>query len=158
MRELTKFFSNKENKIEVKLMVPRSHEKGSNNVITLYLTTEIILKTLFWKQRLLTSQVNILKNKFPLDIPSLEQQTNAHSNGMRVWRLSWWRHQMETFSALLVICAENSPAVNSPHKGQRRGALMLPLICVWINGWISNRKAGDVRRYLAHCDVTVMVT
>ena len=23
--------------------------------------------------------------------------------------LSWWRHQMETFSALLAICAENSP-------------------------------------------------
>ena len=22
---------------------------------------------------------------------------------------AWWRHQMETFSALLVICAENSP-------------------------------------------------
>ena len=24
-------------------------------------------------------------------------------------RLPWWRHQMETFSALLAICAENSP-------------------------------------------------
>ena len=23
--------------------------------------------------------------------------------------ISWWRHQMETFSALLVICAGNSP-------------------------------------------------
>ena len=23
--------------------------------------------------------------------------------------MSWWRHQMETFSALLAICAENSP-------------------------------------------------
>ena len=22
---------------------------------------------------------------------------------------TWWRHQMETFSALLAICAENSP-------------------------------------------------
>ena len=26
----------------------------------------------------------------------------------RMW-VSWWRHQMETFSALLAICAENSP-------------------------------------------------
>ena len=27
-----------------------------------------------------------------------------------VWRaISWWRHQMETFSALLAICAGNSP-------------------------------------------------
>ena len=25
------------------------------------------------------------------------------------WVISWWRHQMETFSALLAICAENSP-------------------------------------------------
>ena len=36
-----------------------------------------------------------------------------------------WRHQMETFSVLLAICAGNPPEpVNSPHKGQRRGALM----------------------------------
>ena len=47
-------------------------------------------------------------------------------------------------------------AVNSPHKGQWRGALMFSLICVWINGWVSNREAGDLRRYRAHYDVTVM--
>ena len=26
-----------------------------------------------------------------------------------LWFISWWRHQMETFSALLAICAGNSP-------------------------------------------------
>ena len=46
--------------------------------------------------------------------------------------------------------------VNSPHKGQGRGALMFSLICVWINNWISNRDAGDLRRYRAHYDVIVM--
>ena len=46
--------------------------------------------------------------------------------------------------------------VNSPHKGQWRGALMLSLICVWINGWINNREAGDLRCYRAHYDVIVM--
>ena len=46
--------------------------------------------------------------------------------------------------------------VNSPHKGQWRGALMFSLICVWINGWVNNRAAGDLRRYRAHYDVTVM--
>ena len=41
---------------------------------------------------------------------------------------SWWRHQMETFSALLAICAGNSQVpVNSPHKGQWRGALIYSL-------------------------------
>ena len=42
--------------------------------------------------------------------------------------------------------------VNSPHKGQWRGAFMFSWICVWIN----NREAGDLRRYRAHYDVIVM--
>ena len=46
--------------------------------------------------------------------------------------------------------------VNSPHKGQRRRALIFSLIGVWINGWVNNREAGDLRRYRAHYDVTVM--
>ena len=72
-------------------------------------------------------------------------------------REAWWRQQMETFSALLAICAGNSPVpVNSLHKGQRRGPLMFSLICVWINDWVNNRETGDLRRYRAHCDVTVM--
>ena len=47
--------------------------------------------------------------------------------------------------------------VNSPHKGQWRGALMFSLICAWIYGWVNNRKAGDLRRHCAQYDVTVMV-
>ena len=46
--------------------------------------------------------------------------------------------------------------VNSPHKGQWRGALMFSLICVWINGWVNNGEAGDLRRYRTHYDVSVM--
>ena len=46
--------------------------------------------------------------------------------------------------------------VNSPHKGQWRGALMFSLICARINGWVNNGEAGDSRRYLAHYDVIVM--
>ena len=46
--------------------------------------------------------------------------------------------------------------MNSPHKGQWRGALMFALICVWINGWVNNREAGDLRRHRAHYDVIVM--
>ena len=64
---------------------------------------------------------------------------------------------METFSALLAICAgiQRSP-VNSPHKGQWHGALMFYLICVWINSWVNDREAGDLGRYRPHYDVTVM--
>ena len=46
--------------------------------------------------------------------------------------------------------------VNSPHKGQWRGALMFSLISAWINGWVNNREAGDLRRHHAHYEVTVM--
>ena len=45
---------------------------------------------------------------------------------------------------------------NFPHKGQWRGALMFSLICVWINDWVNNREAGDLRRYRAHYDVSAM--
>ena len=46
--------------------------------------------------------------------------------------------------------------VNSPHKGQWRGALMFFYICTRINAWVNNGEAGDLRRHRAHYDVTVM--
>ena len=61
--------------------------------------------------------------------------------------ISWWRHQMETFSALLATCAGNSPVP---------GALMFSLICVWINDSVNNREAGDLRCYRAHYHAIVM--
>ena len=48
--------------------------------------------------------------------------------------------------------------VNSPHKGQWRGALMLSLIHTWRNGWVNNGEAGDLRRHRVHYDLTVMIT
>ena len=47
--------------------------------------------------------------------------------------------------------------VNSPHKGQWRGALMFSLICIWIYGWVNNCEVSGLRRYHAHYDVTVMI-
>ena len=143
----------------------------------------------------------------------------------------WWRHQMETVSALLAICAGNSPVpgefpaqrpvtqgfdvffglrpdkqlskqswgwwfqtpshslwrhrnageyhdnvikwkhfppcwpfargiyrspVYSPHKGQRRGALIVSLICASPNGCTNNRDTDDLRRHCAY-DVSDIV-
>ena len=34
--------------------------------------------------------------------------------------------------------------------------LMYSLICSWINGWVTNGEAGDLRRHRTHYDVTVM--
>ena len=60
----------------------------------------------------------------------------------RYWPFMWGIHR--------------SP-VNSPHEGQWRGALMFSLICVWINAWVNNLEADDLRRYLAHYDVIIMI-
>ena len=64
-----------------------------------------------------------------------------------------WKHFLRNWPFVQGI--HRSP-VNSPYKGQWRGALMFSLICVWINGWVNNRKAGDLRRYRAQYDVIVM--
>ena len=71
--------------------------------------------------------------------------------------VSWRRHQMETFSALLALCAGNSSVtVNSPHKGQWRGALIVSFDLRLEYGWVNNHEAGDLRRHRAHYDVIVM--
>ena len=57
--------------------------------------------------------------------------------------------------ALLAICAGNSTVTG---ECQWRGALMFSLICGWINGWVNNGEADDLRRHRAHYDVTVMET
>ena len=57
----------------------------------------------------------------------------------RYWPFVWGFHRLP---------------VNSPHKGQWRGTLMLSLICAWTNGLVSNRDAGDLRRHHAHYHVT----
>ena len=64
-----------------------------------------------------------------------------------------WKHYPRYWPFVRGI--HRSP-VNSPHKGQWRGALIFSLIYVWINDWENNREAGDLKRYRAHCDVTVM--
>ena len=61
-----------------------------------------------------------------------------------------WKHFPRCWSFVRGI--HRSP-VDSPLKGQRRGALMFSLICARTNGWAD---AGDLRRYSAHYDVSVV--
>ena len=91
------------------------------------------------------------------NVESLSSGPSEANFSQIITEIPWWRHQMETFSALLALCVGNSPVpVNSPHKGQWRGALMFCLIRAWINSWVNNCEAGDLGPYLAHYDVIVM--
>ena len=64
-----------------------------------------------------------------------------------------WKHCPRNWPFVRGI--HRSP-VNFPHKGQWRGALMLSVIYAWINDWVNNREAGDLRRQHGHYYVIVM--
>ena len=65
---------------------------------------------------------------------------------------------METFSALLAICAGNSP-VTGEIPAQRPVTRGFDVFFdLRLNeGGVNNREAGDLRRHHAHYDVTIMI-
>ena len=72
---------------------------------------------------------------------------------------SWRRHQMETFSALLALCAWNAPVGDRWIRLTK--ASDAELWCFlwsppWINGWVNNHEASDLRCHRAHYDVIAM--
>ena len=73
---------------------------------------------------------------------------------------TWWRHQMETFSALLALCARNSPVTGDfPSQGPvTRSFDVFSLICAWINAWVNKREVDDLSRHRAHYDITLIST
>ena len=81
---------------------------------------------------------------------------------------SWWRHQMETFSALLALCAGNSP-VTGEFPSQRPVTRSIDVFFdlrpnkqlskQWFETlWDAIVIWDDLRRHRAHYDVTVMDT
>ena len=69
----------------------------------------------------------------------------------------WWRHQMETFSALLALCAGNSP-VTGEFPTQRPVTRSFDVFFdLYLNKLLSKQSwAGDLRRHRTHYDVIVM--
>ena len=69
----------------------------------------------------------------------------------------WWRHQMETFSALLALYAGNSLVTGEfPTQRPVKRGFDISMICAWVNGSVNNREANDLRRYRACHGVTIM--
>ena len=74
--------------------------------------------------------------------------------------ISWWCHQMETFSALLALCGGNSP-VTGNFPSQRPVTLSFDVFFdLRLNKWLSKQPWGwwfQLRRHHAHNDITVML-
>ena len=49
----------------------------------------------------------------------------------------------------------NSP-ITDELTTQRQVTRSFDVFCAWINSWINNRDAGDLRRHHVHYDVTIM--
>ena len=72
--------------------------------------------------------------------------------------VSWWRHQMETFSALLALCVGNSPVPGEfPTQRPVTRSFDVFFDLRRLNGPVNKCKAGDLRRIRPHYDVTVMM-
>ena len=70
---------------------------------------------------------------------------------------SWWRHQMETFSALLAICAGNSPVIGEFHAQRPVTRSFDVFFDLRLNKRLSKQwwSWWFLRRHLTHYDVTV---
>ena len=90
-----------------------------------------------------TVSISLYVSPYPMNVPGWLEK---HDDVIK------WKHFPRYWPFVRGI--HRSP-VNSPHKGQWRGALMFSLICARINDWVNNREAGDLRRRRAHYDATV---
>ena len=88
--------------------------------------------TFYW---ILLAEVATFTNGF------VHGNVNKWKHFLRHWPFVWRNHRCP---------------VNSPRKGQWRGALMFSVICAWINGWVNHREAGDLGRHRPQYGITVM--
>ena len=124
---------------------------------------------------------NVLNPKHTLDriyLTSISQvkcfQISLHSDGKemrnspkqvpshcgilhRLLKMTWWRHQMETFSALLALCAGNSP-VPGELPSQRPVTRRFDVVFdIRLNKWLSKQSWGwwfetPSRSLWCHCN------
>ena len=91
-------------------------------------------------------------------LPSWKKWPNGiwHTQGS-VLMFIWWRHQMETFSALLVLYEWNPPVTGRfPSQRPVTRSFDVFLMCTGTHDRANSRNAGGLRHNAAHCDVTVI--
>ena len=76
--------------------------------------------------------------------------------------ISDWPFSKEIYQSMMTSSNGNNFRITGHLCGEFTGnwrgqwAFMFSSICVWINGWVNNREAGDLRRYRVHYDVTLI--
>ena len=70
---------------------------------------------------------------------------------------NWGTHMITSSNGNIFLVTGTLSPVNSLHKCQWRGPLVLFLICAWTNGWVNYQDAGGFRRNRAHYVVSAMI-
>ena len=69
----------------------------------------------------------------------------------------FWRYRETLVKHPLALCAGNAPVTGEfPSQWSVTRSFDVSFICAWINGWVNNRAAGDLRRHRSHYDITVI--
>ena len=141
----------------IRRLIVRSCKVSKTRDLYLELSTTLLLMCLSKRYKHFNPRSHAFETLWDLTIWRLIGSGNGAQ--VAVWAIPLhddvikWKHFPRYWPFVRGI--HRSP-VNSPHKGQWRGALMFSLICAWINGWVNNREACDLRRHHAHYDVIVM--
>ena len=136
----------------------QNSEHESHNVLLIFAKVQLLIKTLQAHILIIYDDVYEMRAYSFRSADVYMPAGKMVSLTYQFAQIPWWRHQLETFSALLAfVRGSHRSRVNSLHKGQLREALMFLLVRAWINGWVNNREPDDLRNYRAHYDVTVMM-
>ena len=141
----------------IKILLKLLHKDHPIDKSTLVLATDQVWR---WYSIMMPQLVNTLNEKRKNKLWNLNQSRKPVFEGNVLKKLSLENDDVVKWINFpqywpFVQGIHRSP-VNSLHKGQWHGSLMLSLICAWINGWLNNREAGDLGLHRAHYDVTVM--
>ena len=85
------------------------------------------------------------------------QYVEDHIMLRQITEESWWRHQMDTFSALLTLCERNSPITGEFLSQGPVSRSFYVFFDLSPNKRSSKQSwAGDLRRHRAHYGVSIM--
>ena len=94
----------------------------------------------------------------PLSDPMTTQFTDSYTYMHHPASISMMTSSNGNISALLDICAGNSPVPGEfPAQRPVTRSFDAYFRCAWIKCWVNNREAGNLRCHCAHYDVTVML-
>ena len=102
----------------------------------------------------LLSNFVVISNFVPADALALDAWTPANMMIM-MFNPMMTSSNGNIFRVTGPLCGEFTGPGEFPAV-QWRGALMFSLICAWMNDWVNNREARDLRRHRGHYYVTVM--